>query len=632
MAELQLMPPLHTLAVDELRGIDLQNNASVVDPARSPRCSNLLRSTPGRLEKRPGFTQVAAYSGAIHGCFDLDGVEILHAGGKLYADGVAIAGTAADARSSAQYFGGKLYLLDGSQFWCLGRQGNGWQLRPVSESAYLPRIAVGKDPDGSGGSELEDVNLLNDAWTESFYGREGTPAYQLEFGGLSSAPVTVKLVRAATGGGTQIVSMAEGSGFTVDRTRGIVTFAQAPGKSPVEGEDNVFITAARDRSAQRQRITKADVCFVYGEAGSGVRLFVTGSPEWKNRDFWSAPDDPTYFSDLAYGILGQDDERIMGYSLLGDSLAAHKSGEAGTVWVRTGTTLSETDAKGNARRRLSFRTGGVITGFGALARGSFAVLGDEPLFLTSHGVFALTASDLTGQRYQQRRSYYIDPALCAEPGLENAEAVVWKDFYLLAVNGKVYCLDGLQKAYASGAPKSAFQYECYLLEGIPATRLWVRAGRLYFGTADGRVCRFADGGQATDYADRLTGAQPKAITAIWEKPDLSGTHFYKEKDFRWFATRIQPAPATSVRLYARREGVWRALRMRPFQARYFSFPDMVFSKFTFSGDQTCKPLGLRLHCYRMDKIRFRFENSELNEPFGLLGWALEYTEGRKHRR
>lgn len=623
------MPAVQTLLVDQLLGIDLQNSAALVAPGRSPRCDNLLRSTPGQVEKRPGFVQLAGYTGCIHGCYDLDGTEILHAGNRLYADGVAFGTNVADARSCAQYFAGKLYLLDGSQFWQIQKGADGaCSLCPVSDSAHLPRIAVGKNPDGSGGSELEDVNLLSDAWSESFYGTAGATTYQLEFAGLSDAPVTAT-VKGANGVET---ALTEGSGFTVDRARGIVTFASAPGVSPVSGEDNIFITASRDRSAQRARITQADVCFVYGETGHGVRLFVTGSPDWKSRDFWSEINDPTYFSDLSYSVLGQDDQRIVGYSLLGDSLAAHKSGESGGVWVRTGALEESTDAKGNTRRRLTFRTGSVIAGYGALARGSFAVLGDEPLFLTAQGVFALTASDLTGVRYQQRRSYYIDPALTREPDLALAEAVVWRDFYLLAVNGRVYCLDGLQKSYTAGAPKSAYQYECYLLQDIPARRLWVRDGQLYFGTADGRVCRFCDGEKGIDYADCLTGQPPRAVCAVWETPDLCGRQFYRDKNFRWLAARIQPAPATSVQLSARREGVWRTLRTAPFQARYFSFPDLVFSKFTFSGDQTCKPLGLRLHHYRLDKIRFRFENSEMNEPFGLVGWALEYTEGRKHRR
>ncbi len=630
MARTDPMPAVHRLAVDRLLGVDLASEPSVVAPQRSPRAVNMLRSIPGCVEKRPGFAQVAAYGGAIHGCYELDGVEILHAGDTLYADGAVIEGNVADVHSCGCSFGGCLYLLDGSEFWQVYRTDAGFALRPVSSAAYVPRIAVGKDPDGSGGADLEDVNLLSDAWQESFYGTAADTAYQLEFGGLSATLVTVQVVRAADTG-TRTDTLTEGMDFTVDRTSGVVNFVAAPGKAPVEGEDNVFITASRDRSALRRRITQADVCTVYGLPGTGMRLFVTGAPEWKNRDFWSAADDPTYFSDLSYSVLGTDDERILGYSLLGDSLAAHKSGDAGAVWVRTASMEDFTDALGNSKQVLAFRTGSVITGPGALARSSFAVLGDEPLFLTSQGVFALTASELTGVRYQQRRSCYIDPQLCAEENLAGAQAVVWKDLYLLALNGRVYCLDGLQKSYSAAAPKSAFQYECYLLDGIPASRLWVRDNRLYFGTESGKVCVFSDGETAV-YTDRFADRDPLPIHAVWETPDLVGNNFYMDKRFRHLAVRLQPAAATSLQLQLCRSGAWYPLRSGVFQARYFSFSGLTFSKLCFSSEDGSKTLSLRLHCHRLEKVRFRFENSTADEPFGLLGWAMEYTEGRKFRR
>lgn len=632
MAATSVMPALQRLGVNRLLGVDLAADASAVSPQRSPYSVNMLRSVPGSVRKRPGFVQVAAYGGTIHGCYMLGDTAILHAGNKLYADGEPIEGTVGDVHSRGCCFGGKLYLLDGREFWQVYFQEDTWKLQPVSESAYLPRIAISKNPNGSGGAALEDVNLLSDAWCESFYAAPGEVVYQLEFGGLDDTPVSVRQICAAADGGTQEKTLTEGVDFTVERTAGTVTFLSAPEISPVEGEDNIFITASRDRSEARRRITQADVCTLYGKPGTGMRLFVTGAPEWKNRDFWSAADDPAYFSEFAYSVLGADDERIVGYSLLGDSLAAHKSGADGAVWVRTPSVEEQRDALGNPRQVFTFRSGNVITGYGTLAKDSFAVLGDEPLFFTAQGIFALTAAELTGVRCQQRRSGYIDPQLCAEPNPEKAQAAVWQDFYLLALNGRVYCLDGLQKSYSSAAPKSSFRYECYVLEDIPAERLWVQGGQLWFGTADGRVCVFAQGESLTDYTDRLDGCAPRPIRAVWETPDIVGSTFYREKRFRYLAARILPAAATSLMAWIRVEGVWHPLRSEAFQARHFSFSGMTFSKLCFSCDAAGKTLGQRLRCGRPDKVRIRFENSQANEPFGLLGWALEYTEGRRHRR
>ena len=52
MAKSDLMGSLHKLTVDQLLGIDLASDPSVVAPQRSPHAVNMLRSTPGCVEKR----------------------------------------------------------------------------------------------------------------------------------------------------------------------------------------------------------------------------------------------------------------------------------------------------------------------------------------------------------------------------------------------------------------------------------------------------------------------------------------------------------------------------------------------------------------------------------------------------
>lgn len=101
----------------------------------------------------------------------------------------------------------------------------------------------------------------------------------------------------------------------------------------------------------------------------------------------------------------------------------------------------------------------MIQGDGAVATRSFASLNSEPLFLTARGVYALTPSDVTGERYAQERSWYIGAALTREQALEKACATVWGRFYVLAVNGTLYLLDGAQKSYESKNPYSTYQYE-----------------------------------------------------------------------------------------------------------------------------------------------------------------------------
>ena len=618
----------NSTVVSDFFGCDFSSGATNIDPRRSPNCENMIRSSPGRVRKRMGFTKTAAYGGRINGRYVLSGVDIIHAGTNLYAGETLISSAMNDAFSAGKNFDKALYLLDGVHYYKVTESDGSFTVSNVSDDAYVPRIVLNKNPDGTGGYAYEDINLLSDKWTESFYVGDKTAAatvFQLSLENLDTTPVTAKILQADG----SFVDKVETTDFTVNRTSGTVTFVAAPGKSPLEGADNVFITASKDRSESRSRITNCDTCIVYGE--TGTRLFVTGDPNFKNRDFWSAQNDFSYFSDLAYSILGEDSERIVGYSIVGDRIAAHKSGTTGAVYVRTGSTVTETDPLGNKVDTFAFKTGNVITGHGAIAPHSFVPTDNEPLFLSSTGIFALTASDVTGERYVQSRSFYINPKLLAEPGIENAYACVHKDFYFIAAGNGVYVLDLLQKHFEDGEPYSNYQYECFYLTGVPARIVWDNNGVLCFGTADGVVCAFnTDESTPESYQDTLDGTNYTPVKCQWETPDIDGKTFYSSKHFRYLACRLSAFVRTSVDAAAKCNGKWIPILADARTARYFSWEDIDWSKWTWSTDSTPKVLGRKLDMRNLDKVRFRFANHNV-EPFGIENIAVEYKETKKYR-
>ena len=122
-----------------------------------------------------------------------------------------------------------------------------------------------------------------------------------------------------------------------------------------------------------------------------------------------------------------------------------------------------------------------------------------------------------------------------------------------------------------------------------------------------------------------------AIEAAWETPDLTGTRFYKNKNFRYLAIQQQAAVYTGVKMYGMRQGLWKLLRDEKYAARYLFFPELVFSKFTFSSDTTNKTLHTKTKLKKMDKTRFRFVNDRYNEPFGLMSWAVEYVQSGNYK-
>lgn len=518
----------------------------------------------------------------------------------------------ADARSSSWQYGDKLYLVDGKALLVY----DGEKVAPASENAKIPIVTIGKAPSG-GGKPLDDLNLLQPKFTEQFLGTETDKVYQLSFPGLDAAAVTVKLLQV---NGTW-VDKKEGTDFTVNRTTGAVTFLQAPGKSPVTGQDNISITASRTISGYADRINHCDIGILYGISGAADRLFLSGNPDNKNYDWFSEQYDFSYFPDTGYAVLGTDHSAIMGYSIINDRLAAHKDDmeDGRNVILRSG---QLTDGK------PAFPIVGTLQGPGAVAKHTCDYLCTEPLFLTGLGIYAITPADLTGERYANLRSYYINGLLLKEPHLEDAVGISYKDMYWLVLNGTGYILDGLQPQQTDkSAPYATRQYACFHRQGLPARVLWQREGRLWFGTNEGKICRFYNDPDALhSYSD---DGQP--ITCSWRTPYLEGKSFYKNKSFKFLAIRLSSAVATSVKIFSQRRGIWTMIKENEAAARYFSWSNICWSKFSWSPDSTPKTVSGKVRVKKVDKACFEFKNTALNEPFGLMDYALEFVENGKYK-
>jgi len=606
--------------IETFRGVDLNNSPTNVDQSRSPAAPNMIRDQVGKVRKRMGYTTVATApnGGKVHAVHRLGEQQLVHAGAMLYAwdgmEGFTELGAMADSVSRGFVFDEKLYLLDGAAY----RVYDGETLKGVGEEAYVPTIMISRNPDG-GGTSYEALNLVGTKWTEAFLGTEDATKYQLTTLELDETEVTAKVLNAEG----EWDELKEGTDFTVDRAEGIVTFTKAPGKSPVEGRDNVQITAAKTREGYAEKVNGCTVFAVYGVGGAADRVFLGGNPQQPGMDWYSGFENPAYIPDTSYTKLSRDGSRITGYAVLNNTLSTFLDGteDGRNVVVRTGSL----DSSGEA----VFRITNTLIGESAVAGGSFAFSGKEPLFLTGKGVYAITAEELTGEKYAQERSYYIGSALMAEQGKAAAVSTIYRDFYTLALNGTVYLLDLQQKTYERNSPYSSFQYECYYWPEIPATALWTEGERLCFGTADGRLCRFAVNVDAQEsYNDDGT-----AIDAYWETCDFDGNTFFKTKTFTGIAVRLASAVLTGVKVFALKRGLWSQVFDAKDRARYFSWEYIDFAKFVFSSDRTPRTLYGKVKIKKVDKVRFRLQNKELNEPFGIYAFGLEWREpGSNYKR
>ena len=607
-------PARSIITISDFLGVDFTNSPAAVDESRSPNGVNMIRDVPGKIRKRMGYKTIKTYDGKINGAHFRrgDSETLIHSGTKLYKGDTVLYSDANNERSKSWQFDDKLYIIDGKKLLVY----DGESIAPVEANSYIPTLTISKEPSG-GGTDFEAINLLQPGFCELFYSDGEATEYHLTFGGLDSTAVNVEILSE----NAEWVTKTEEIDFTVDRENGIVVFTKAPEKSPIEGEDNVKITAFRTIEGYADRINKCSIGTLYGVNGALDRLFLAGNPDMINYDWFSQQYDPTYFPDTGYSQLGTDSSAIVGYSIISNYLAAHKDEmeRDQSIILRSGDLIENQPA---------FKIVNTLQGAGAIAKGSFAYLSTEPLFLTRLGVYAVTAQDITGEKYAQNRSFFLNGKLLNEENLENAFAFVYKDMYWLCLNGVAYVLDGLQPLMTDKSmPYATRQYAGFYQTNIPANCMWEMDNALFFGTEDGRICKFhSDTSALISYSD-----DDQPIVAIWETPDLDGKLFYKNKTFRYMAVRLSTAIATSIKIHVQKRGLWTFVKSDDAVARVLSFSNIVFSKFTFSSDNTQKLATSKLRVKKVDKARFRLTNDAVYEPFGIFDIAFEYVESGNYK-
>ena len=617
-------PSKSVLTIDTFLGADFTNSPANIEDSKSPNTVNMIRDVPGKVRKCMGYETLETYTDENGNALEINGFHcmrgdeygLVHAGTNMYRNGELLYSEANNARSKSWQFEEKLYILDGKKFLCFYEEDDEYKVKPVEDDCYVPTLTISKDPEG-GGTSYEDLNLLTPAFTELFLGKAGVNDYCMSFEGLDETPPKVEVMNEDG----DFIEKTYGTDFTVNYSTGVITFTTAPGESPLTGEDNVRITAYRTVEGYADRINKCTFGTLFGVNGALDRLFVSGNPDYIHYDWYSGQYDPTYFTDTSYSLLGSSSSAVIGYSIISNYLAAHKDymEKDQNIILREGDLVDS---------EPSFRIVNTLQGAGAIAPYSFAYLQTEPLFLTRQGVYAVTAQDITGEKYAQNRSYFLDGQLLEEDNLEDSFGFVYKDMYWLCVNDVAYILDGLQALQTDKSkPYATRQYAGFYRNNLPAHVMWEKDGRLFFGTKDGRICRFFN----DKYAMASYNDDGEPIEAIWETPDIDGKLFYKNKTLRYIALRLDAAIATSVSIYAMNRGLWQFIKKDDTSGRYLSFMHLVFSKLSFSGDKTQHTFSTKVRVKKVDKFRLRLINGELDEPFGLFNIAFEYVENGNYK-
>lgn len=631
---------VYQMKVDSFRGVDFASSPVNVASGRSPNAVNLLSDLAGKPIKRTGYKLLGSLDARINGIYRLktNTVEklLVHSGTKLYewqlsADEsnqseesfTLLYSGVEDKRSDCLQFANKLWFLDGKKMLVYESDSEGqFAVKKVEDIAYVPTTLLGANPDGTGGVAFEDGNLLGCRRKNSFYiadSNSSAKEFILDRSNLATDSVKVQVMK-SDGSWNELT---ENTNFTVDRAKGKVTLNTAPGVSPNIGEDNVVIEFGYvPKDSGRERINGCEFGMLYGVDGEANRLFVSGNSECGNYDFWSELDDLTYFPESNYARLGLESSNIMGYSRIGSNMAVHKedNGQDVTVFLRRGSL----DSEGNP----IFPIFDGVSGVGATSRRGFAVFNAEPIFVADEGVFAVTTQDVTGNKYAELRSYYINPKLLAEPDLKECVGIEFNNFFYLGVGSHVYVADGRQKVYEQNASSSAFQYEWYYFDNIPVRVWFERAGFLYFGSNDGNIYRFY---QANEHsaANNVYLDNGVPIKAVWETPYFSFGHLGHLKKLTGFWLMLAPYHRSGVKIYYRAKGDLHLARAA--NADIFDFSDIDFTRFTFNTDDSPMVVATNLPLRRFMLVQFRFENTAA-EAFGFYGFEVQYILQGRYRK
>ena len=587
--------------VSRFGGADFRTLPTKVSLSRSPDLQNLICDQNDFLVKRTGWKTQQNYNAPLFGLFPLpDGSGLaVHAGTKLYARPAT--GTQAElctdmneAFSQSFVMNGVLYLLDGQTYRAVRKNsaGTAWEAVKVQDVAYVPTTTISAQPTG-GGTSYEAVNLLTPKRINTFIGNGSATQFQVDAKNLDDTEVT-----AAVNGASVTVS-------SVNRTTGLITLASAPANA--NGLANVSITFSKTVTGYADKINQCRFAGLYG-GKNDTRAFVAGNPDEPDCDWQSGLYDPTYFPDTGYTRMGTDASAIVGYLKQYESQLVIKSGGAqeATSYLRSYLMADDGTALYPLKQGAQ--------GAGATAPRSFATLGDLPLFLSARGVQGAFGTAVAEQRTIRSVSDAIVPKLETEAGLENACAAVFEGKYYLAVNGHMYIADSTLTE-ENGDPAWFYWTE------VPAQCLAVLDGRLWFGTADGRLCRFARADEDGAYCD-----DDAAIDAYWRTPTLPLADWGRVKTVRDVIPTLMPYSRSGATVqYENENGALLALSRN---MDLFSFKTLDFSRFSFRCIPGAVSYRTRRRQHRMPLFAVRIGNDRPDEPFGLLALTIRWTQGQ----
>jgi len=262
-------PTPSVLEIRNFKGINVLATEAQIAVNETPDALNIQLDDVGAIEKRVGYMRVIqGLNNKVNGMGTCGSNLLIEAGTEMYVTPISSIETITAsapvtlsasltglANTRTQFFNmlDKCYFINGTSY----KQYDDGVFSDVTSKSTIPTITLGRGSAG-GGTANEAVNLLQPGFIDSFSATGGS-TFQMSFGYLDTASLT-----AVVNG----VSMAEGSGFTVNRTTGLVTFSTPP----ASGTDNLRITAYKTVNDTAEVVTLTITAAATASGNVQIRL------------------------------------------------------------------------------------------------------------------------------------------------------------------------------------------------------------------------------------------------------------------------------------------------------------------------------------------------------------------------
>ena len=601
-------PATKTTIYTDLRGVDFSQDASLVDRQHSPDMLNMISDEGGSPVKRKGWeilydaldegyeaSQEPTFTHYWH--FQI-GDLTYHLLAFTYKS-LTVPPTTYQALGQFDPTTGTLtttavgtgtQITDGffmnDAFYVIAANGL-WKCKPNSVTpetldiaqetdVKVPVTIIQRDPANGGGTAYYDYNLLTSRRTEQFKNTGGNATEFLlvattKTTDSSTVPTNMKLEYLDSNGEWQNDSTVtytrttKGSNYIF---KAKITTAHAY-PSGFGQADNIRITYTFGTSKAARILGCTNHAF-YSHGGLD-QVFTTGNKNYPNYVWYSDYGDPTYFPDLNYVVIGSAGTRCKGFLNVGENLAVIKeqSEQDSSLFFIYETsitsTTTNTDTGSETTQNYSYAVRRASSNVGAISNRCFSILQDEPLFLSEDGVHGIVSTNTTSEKVVRNRSRHLDRKLLAETNLDKAISCVYNGYYYIFVNGNVYILDS-RHTTSDRRGNTNYVYEGYYWNNVPANCVCVADDTIYFGTADGKICRFKNTGNLDDYSDgshydseeeRQVGGT--AIMAMYttRNDDDGAPQYFKTMMKKGTMCTVAPFARSSVDVYIRTDSAQR---------------------------------------------------------------------------